>query len=431
MSIFKSKSLSGYILFSLGCFATLLLLSVFWILFVADWQAWNIGLTLVVLGSFLLMAIMRFKHRVIASFDRALLHIEAVKVEDYNQYAKSEFKEGVTANFHNELTMLSEKMQTHKSQYDQHALLLYQLIDQLDTPMLVFNQKQKLTYANAAFSSLFGQPWQMYRLASPKLLGLIYTDKGWHLPGKDQQWYVSQSEFIDSGERHQLLVFTNIDSAIRASQLNAWQQIIRVMGHEIRNSLTPVSSLAESLASKSDSVREKQALEVISERCHHLQDFVNRYSSLSQTLSLDLQQINVAMFVERLKGLFSRNNLTFFNKSQWLWADSTFIEQVFINLLKNAFEAQATQVKIEMTEKAQKSLIKIVDDGHGFANTDNLFVPLFTTKQQGQGIGLTFCRNIIEQHGGSIEIKNNSAPQQGMTVSTSLPFEPKTKQSPP
>ena len=429
MPIFKSKSLSAYIVTVLACFALLFLLAVSWILVAADWQAWNISLALVVVSLFLFIGIMRFKHRVMSSFNRALLHIEAVKVEDYNQYAKSEFKQGVTANFHNELTMLSEKMQTHKSQYDQHALLLYQLIDQLDTPMLVFNQKQKLTYANAAFSSLFGQPWQMYRLASPKLLGLIYTDKGWHLPGKDQQWHVSQSEFIDSGERHQLLVFTNIDSAIRASQLNAWQQIIRVMGHEIRNSLTPVSSLAESLGSKLHSSREKQALAVISERCHHLQDFVNRYSSLSQTLNLDLQHINVAMFAERLKGLFSHNNLIFANKSLWLWADPTFIEQVFINLLKNAFEADAAQVKIEIRdispihEKPQQSLIKVIDDGHGFANTDNLFVPLFTTKQQGQGIGLTFCRNIIEQHGGTIEIKNNLVPQKGMTVSITLPFE--------
>jgi two-component system nitrogen regulation sensor histidine kinase NtrY len=247
MPIFKSKSLSAYIFTVLACCGLLFLLLVCWILVVANWQAWNIGLALLVLSVLLLMGIMGFKHRVMSSFDRALLHIEAVKFEDYNQYAKSEFKQGVTAELHNELTMLSEKMQTHKSQYDQHALLLYQLIDQLDTPMLVFNQKQKLTYANAAFSTFFGQPWQMYRLASPKLLGLIYTDKGWHLPSKDKQWHVSQSEFIDTGERHQLLVFTNIDSAIRASQLHAWQQIIRVMGHEIRNSLTPVSSLAESL----------------------------------------------------------------------------------------------------------------------------------------------------------------------------------------
>jgi two-component system nitrogen regulation sensor histidine kinase NtrY len=187
----------------------------------------------------------------------------------------------------------------------------------------------------------------MYRLASPKLLGLIYTHKGWSLPSKEQQWHVSQSEFIDSGERHQLLVFTNIDSAIRASQLNVWQQIIRVMGHEIRNSLTPASSLAESLGSKLHSSREKQALAVIAERCHHLQDFINRYSSLSQTPNLDLQQLNVAMFVERLQGLFSQNNLIFAIKSQWLWADPTFIEQVFINLLKILSKQMAHKSKLK------------------------------------------------------------------------------------
>ncbi|MEP1445044.1 MAG: ATP-binding protein [Paraglaciecola sp.] len=427
MPIFKSKSLSAYILWVSCGFSLLFVLALAWILVAADWQAWNIGLTLVVACLFLLIAVTRFKNRVMSSFERALLHIEAVKVEDYNQYAKSEFKEGVTAFFHDELTLLSEQMQTHKSQYDQHALLLYQLIDQLDTPMLVFNQKQKLSYANAAFSTLFGQPWQMFRLASPKLLGLTYTDKGWCLAGKEQQWHVSQSEFIDSGERHQLLVFSNIDSAIRASQLNAWQQIIRVMGHEIRNSLTPVSSLAESLGSKSNSPREKQALDVIAERCHHLQDFVSRYSSLSQSLNLDLQAIHLATFSERLQGLFSQYDVTFVAKPQWLWADPTFIEQVFINLIKNAFEAEATKVTIKITEKKQYSVIKIIDNGHGLANTDNLFVPLFTTKQQGQGIGLTFCRNILEQHGGSIEIKNNPSSQKGMTVSISLPVEVKPK----
>jgi nitrogen fixation/metabolism regulation signal transduction histidine kinase len=422
MPIFKSKTLDNYIVQALSCFIAVFLLLIYWVLQQAQWQGWNIGLALVISALCLIYAMMRFKHRIISSFERALLHIEAVKVEDYNQYAKSDFKAGVTADFHHELNLLSEHMQTHKSQYDQHALLLYQLIDQLDTPMLVFNQKQKLTYANGAFSSLFGQPWQMYRLASPKLLGLTYTEQGWKLPSKDQQWHVSQSEFIDSGERHQLLVFTNIDSALRASQLNAWQQIIRVMGHEIRNSLTPVSSLAESLSDKLASPREKQALAVISERCHHLQDFINRYSSLSQTLNLNTQAIPIENLTTQLKGLFPDKQLTVSSKAQSIIADPTFIEQVFINLVKNAFEADASQVKIEISEKGQQSIIKIIDDGHGLANTDNLFVPLFTTKQQGQGIGLTFCRNIIEQHGGKIDMSNNPELAKGMTVLVSLPI---------
>lgn len=422
MPIFKSSTLGAYIVQVLGMFATLFLLAIFFILKLAGWQNWNIGLTLVITALLLLTVVLRFKKRILSSFERALLHIEAVKVEDYNQYAKSEFSQGVTAEIHKELGMLSKKMQTHKSQYDQHALLLYQLIDQLDTPMMVFNQRQKLTHANAAFSVLYGQPWQMLRLASPALLGLTKTESGWHLPSKEQQWHVSQSQFIDSGERHQLLVFTNIDSAIKASQQNAWQQIIRVMGHEIRNSLTPVSSLAESLANRFESSREKQALSIISERCHHLQDFVNRYSSLSQTLDLDIQRFNVAMFVERLTGLFSTSNIVFVVKAQWIDADPTFIEQVFINLIKNGFEANAKLVHIRFFESKQKSVIEIVDDGHGFANIENLFVPLFTTKEQGQGIGLTFCRNIVEQHGGSIAMDNNPQPQTGMKVKIILPI---------
>jgi two-component system, NtrC family, nitrogen regulation sensor histidine kinase NtrY len=421
MPTFKSSSLGAYIVQVLALFSALLMLALFTLLMQNNWQAWNIGLTMVIIGLALLIGIFRFKARILTSFERALLHIEAVKVEDYNQYAKSEFSQGVTAEFHNELTLLSAKMQSHKSQYDQHALLLYQLIDQLDTPMMVFNQKQKLTYANSAFSVLYEQPWQMFRLASPTLLGLKYVDGGWKLPDKEGQWHVSQSEFIDSGERHQLLVFTNIDSAIRASQLNAWQQIIRVMSHEIRNSLTPVSSLAESLASKFESSREKQALSLISERCHHLQDFVNRYSSLSQQLNLQLQNVDCHLFSQRLKALFNGYNLECSVESPTIWADATFIEQVLINLIKNAFEAEAQTVKIRVSELKQKSLISLVDDGHGFANTDNLFVPLFTTKQQGQGIGLTFCRNIIEQHGGSIELTNNIN-QSGMTATLLLPL---------
>lgn len=422
MPIFKSSSLGSYILQVLSVFAGILLLALLTLLIQAEWQPWNIALSLVIVCLTLCLCIAHFKHRILTSFERALLHIEAVKVEDYNQYAKSEFSQGVTADFHNELTLLSAKMQSHKSQYDQHALLLYQLIDQLDTPMMVFNQKQKLTYANSAFSVLYEQPWQMFRLASPKLLGLKKNDGVWQLPDKEGQWHVSQSEFVDGGERHQLLVFTNIDSAIRASQLSAWQQIIRVMSHEIRNSLTPVSSLAESLADKLTESREQQALSVISERCHHLQDFVNRYSSLSQQLNLQLQVMDTKFFAQRLQGLFSGYNLSCKVESTTLWADATFIEQVLINLIKNAFEAEAQIVQVQFSETKHKSVIQIIDDGHGVANTDNLFVPLFTTKQQGQGIGLTFCRNIIEQHGGSIELTNN-VKQRGMTAILLLPLK--------
>jgi nitrogen fixation/metabolism regulation signal transduction histidine kinase len=138
--------------------------------------------------------------------------------------------------------------------------LLYQLIEQLDSPVLIFNKKQQLSFGNKAFFHLFEKPWQMLRNATPELLGLVYHQGEWQFTSAslNSKWQVRYSEFIDDGEVQQLLVFINIESALRASQLSAWQQIIRVLGHEIRNSLTPVSSMAESLAEKTLVDRDKK-----------------------------------------------------------------------------------------------------------------------------------------------------------------------------
>jgi len=418
--ILKNNTIEGFVLQVLSVTSLLIVTLIFLLLWQSGISFWN--LVIIELFVVLLTAwfISYFRKKLLVAFSRALLHIEAVKSEDYNQYAKSEFEKGTSWQLHQALKDLSGHLQKNKSRYDQHAFLLYQLIDQLNTPIMVFNKKHKLTYANAAFTTLYDQPWQMYRLASPSLLGLEKTKSGWQLPRTGQQWQVSESEFIDDGEAHYLLVCTNIDSAVRASQLNAWQQIIRVMGHEIRNSLTPVSSLAESLSSKMLEPREQQALALISERCHHLQDFINRYASLSQKLNLHKSPVDVASLWQKLISLNPELTISTQIGIAAIEADETFIEQVFINLLKNAKEAEASTVKVRVRNKQNRAVITISDDGHGFLNTENLFVPLFTTKQNGQGIGLSFCRNIIEQHHGTIHLANNEA--QGVTVTISLPL---------
>jgi nitrogen fixation/metabolism regulation signal transduction histidine kinase len=356
------------------------------------------------------------------------------------------------ANFHLQLNELSTELQLQKSCYDQHVFLVYQLIGQLDAPILVFNAKQQLTFANDAFYQLKSQHWQLFRHASPQLLGLTKLEGHWHFQLNDtttnnepERWQINQSEFIDSGEQHLLLVFVDIQSALRASQLNAWQQIIRVLGHEIRNSLTPVSSMAESLADKTSNERDKMALTVITERCMHLQSFVERYASLSKQLTLYYQPITVMDFFTPLIALFNTddsNNFTVKLTSQvdCIDGDKSFLSQVFINLIKNAKEAKASQVIIRVSTQAGTQLtkhqsteqqghagmvlIEVIDDGHGFSNLSNLFVPLYSTKEQGQGIGLSFCRNIVEQHQGNISLVNNNslkADELGVTVIINLP----------
>lgn len=365
------------------------------------------------------------------SFTRASLHIDAINQEDYNQFGKSTFPTGKVSKFHQQLKQLSEKLQSQKSHYDQQAFLVYQLISQLDAPVLIFNEKHQLTLGNEAFYYLFKQPWQMFRHATADLLGLHYSDGHWQFidQAKHNRWQIRHSEFIDDGENHQLLVFIDIEPALRESQLNAWQQIIRVLGHEIRNSLTPVSSMAETLADKASNERDKMILGVITERCLHLQSFVNRYSSISQQLQIHSQLLSVKHVIKSISGLFTDVNITLNATIDEFWADSEFIEQIFINLFKNSQEAGAKDIRVNLALQDQYYIIEVVDNGHGFSNLNNLFVPLYSTKPQGQGIGLSFCRNIVEQHHGVMELHNNDdndSSQQGVTVMMILPKPFKT-----
>jgi two-component system nitrogen regulation sensor histidine kinase NtrY len=429
--LLKTNSLEGFIQAKLAILcAVILLLSgyVAWLLTV-KWQ-WIIIIELLLFTVFI-GYVLSVKQRIMKSFTRASLHLDAINQEDYNQFGKSAFPEGKVREFHQQLKQLSEKLQTQKSHYDQQAFLVYQLISQLDTPVLIFNEKKQLTLGNEAFYYLFKQPWQMFRHATADLLGLHYSDGHWQFidQAKQNRWQIRHSEFIDDGENHQLLVFIDIEPALRESQLNAWQQIIRVLGHEIRNSLTPVSSMAETLADKASNERDKMILGVITERCLHLQSFVNRYSSISQQLQIHCQWLSVHHVIKSVSGLFTDINITLNAGVEDFWADGEFIEQIFINLFKNSKEAGAKEISVNLALQDQYYIIEVVDNGHGFSNLNNLFVPLYSTKPQGQGIGLSFCRNIIEQHQGVMELHNNNdndSSEQGVTVMMILPKPSKT-----
>ena len=236
---------------------------------------------------------------------------------------------------------------------------------------------------------------------------------------KNRQWQIRHSEFSEGEGRFQLLVFIDIGSALRKSQLDAWQQIIRVLSHEIRNSLTPVSSLAESLGARAELPRDQKALSVIAERCTHLQDFVSRYADITKKPQLSCRWVALEPLLHQVLSLFKSGDIQVDNREERLWGDGSFIEQVLINLIKNALEAGANQVALMVDHHLQQTRLRVKDDGTGIANPQNLFVPLYTTKPQGQGIGLSFCRNIVEQHAGTISLENNEG--KGALVTVLLP----------
>ena len=393
-------------------------------LFLFALQVWQVLLVALLLLVFNGMVFRRIYRAIFSAFRRASVQLEALQNQDYSLHAKPVFAQGKVAEFHQQVTALGESLQRNKTDYDQQLFLLYRLIDQLNTPIVVFDHRVQLSYANAAFADLFGSPWQTMRHASPSLLGLI-AEPEWQFKdaAKAQQWQIRHSRFLDQGQSYQLLVFINIQSVLRENQVEAWQKLIRILSHEIRNSLTPVVALSQSLQGKLAGEREQQALELIGERCQHLQDFVSRYAELHKPLHVQHQWLQASALFQRITALFPDAQLRAKGLQTELWVDSVLLQQVLINVIKNAIEAGSPPGTIEMifSQREQGSEIRIIDAGQGIANPDNLFVPFYSTKHQGQGIGLSLSRHIIEQMGGHLTLANNSSGQGACAL---IQFEP-------
>ncbi|WP_240479464.1 sensor histidine kinase [Pseudoalteromonas rubra] len=367
-------------------------------------------------------------------FSRAHWQLEAMLQADFSQQLRPHFESGQVAAFEQQLIALSEQLHHQKSRYNSQIFVIYQLIDKLNAPILVFTEDSRLSYANQAFESLYRQPWQHYKGATATSLGLEEAQQGWQFISHAQaaRWQLHSSYFYEQGARHSLLVALDITKALRQKELAAWQQLIRVISHEIRNSLTPVSSLAQSLAERATSAREQQALSVIEQRCLHLQHFVARYGEISKTIEPQLQKIQLGPLFESVRDLFTTQHPTqqidLDCQAHQCHCDPHLLEQVLINLVKNAIEANQSaspagqRVSLRSYYLSPAVVIEVADEGGGFANLDNVLTPFYSTKVDGQGIGLTFSQHVIECHDGHFEVANvNEGERSGAVIKMTLP----------
>lgn len=396
------------LLFSAGLLSLAIVLSVLW----PVWWLWLLAWPLAI---WLNHWQWQSRARMLSAFSRASVQLEALHNQDYSLQAKAAYRTGIAATFQTQLFQLSEQLQQRKSFFDEQQFLLYRLIDQLNTPILVFDHKQQLSYANHDFTALFGRPWQSLRHTSASKLGLAPTPH-WHFTDSkhNKQWQIRHSRFLEQGQRHQLLIFINIQQALRENELQAWQQLIRVLSHEIRNSLTPVLALSEHLKTKLVSGREQEALQLISERSRHLQDFVSRYSELSKPLSVQRQAVSVQQLQAALQLLFQQHQLVGSEADFSFETDPMLLQQVLINLIKNALEAGSPPGTIELQFRRvaghvdEATEICVLDQGSGISNPQDIFVPFYSTKPQGQGIGLALCQHIVEELAGELTLSNRT-----------------------
>ena len=238
-------------------------------------------------------------------------------------------------------------------------------------------------------------------------------------PGGTGRWEVRTGEFRQGGLPHTLLVLTDLSRTLREEERQAWQRLVRVLGHEINNSLAPMKSIAASLQAllgrdpRPDDLDEdlRTGLNVIATRTDSLSRFMTAYARLARLPPPRPGPVEVGPLVRRVASLETRMPVEVTGGPDLtVSADGDQLEQLLINLIKNAVEASQETgggVRVGWTRAAAGQLeVHIDDEGPGPPESGNLFVPFFTTKPQGSGIGLVLCRQIAEAHGGSLELVN-------------------------
>jgi nitrogen fixation/metabolism regulation signal transduction histidine kinase len=238
--------------------------------------------------------------------------------------------------------------------------------------------------------------------------------------GRSTRWMVHRSTFRQRGVPHALLLLTDVSAALREEERQAWQRLIRVLGHEINNSLAPIKSIAGTLRTQlisgvaTDEDLDR-GLHIVETRAESLHRFVQAYRQLAQLPPPRLQKTRLAPLLERTLALEQRLSAEIIGGPEvTLTIDPDQVEQMLINLVRNAVEAALTtrtgkpRVQVGWQVDGGKVIIGIEDNGPGIANDSNLFVPFYTTKSGGSGVGLALARQIVEAHAGSVRLINRN-----------------------
>lgn len=339
--------------------------------------------------------------------------LEAVRNEDYSLRANPKFNQGAVKVLADEVSLMAQDLQARKSHYDQQAILVLRLIEQLATPIAIFSHDGKLYHGNDALSVWCNQPWLSLKHTSASELGFTQQNDKWQLCDKSltAKWQLRHSQFTMQDELFQLVVLTNIEQVVYQTEQSAWQKMTRVLSHEINNSLSPIKSLAQTLQDMLSESEQKQsidpALQVIIERSDGLMQFVNRYASLSQQYDVNCEDCDILALFKAVSELFDYTIEVELGVNS-VKADKVLLEQILVNLVKNAIESTKQPAPITLCAHKDKGqiVISVIDNGSGVQNPDNLFVPFYTTKAQGKGIGLSLCRNMMEQQNGKLTLSN-------------------------
>jgi nitrogen fixation/metabolism regulation signal transduction histidine kinase len=354
--------------------------------------------------------------------------VEAYRGGDYTVRGRRTASQDALGELVNEVNSLGRTLHEQRLRTLEATALLDKLVATIDVAVLAFDGQHRLSLLNPAAERLLGvasarraRGLTAAELAVEELLaGEGGTSVATSVAGRTGRWQVTHGMFREGGVAQHLLIIADLRQALREEERAAWQRLIRVIGHEVNNSLTPIKSLADTLvgllaeALPGGPAREDAlgALQVIGDRTDSLSRFLAQYSRLARLPAPRRRWVAMTPLLSRIAALDHTHAIEVVSDPRLeARIDEDQIEQALINLVKNAAEAQqGARGRIGISAQNRNSVltVAITDDGPGIANTDNLFVPFFTTKPGGSGVGLALSRQIVEGHGGTLALENRS-----------------------
>jgi two-component system nitrogen regulation sensor histidine kinase NtrY len=354
--------------------------------------------------------------------------LAALREGDYSIRGRDARNTDALAEVMREVNTLGQTLREQRMGAVEATALLRKVMEEIDVAVFAFDGEHKLVLVNRAGERLLNVPSERLvglRASEIGLAGCLQEGQSARVidaafAGGAGRWEVRTTIFRQGGLPHQLLVVSDLRRVLREEELKAWQRIVRVIGHELNNSLAPIKSISGSLQSllkrespPADWQEDMQrGLSVIESRSESLSRFMAAYAQLAKLPPPRFQPVDVGALLRRVAGLEIRLPVSIESGPDLtIQADGDQIEQLVINLIRNAVDASLENhggVRLGWKRSGRHLDIFVQDDGAGLPNTANLFVPFFTTKPGGSGIGLVLSRQIAEAHGGSLTLENRA-----------------------